>query len=96
MKTERMTILISRQQKSAILSMAHKLGLSAGELVRQAVASYPTNKDHSEHEAELNALADELLGAAQGTRRAIDEATAELQITLQQLAKRRETSRVSL
>ncbi len=40
MKTERMTVLVTPEQKRAITVKAAKLKLSAGEVIRRAVESY--------------------------------------------------------
>jgi hypothetical protein len=93
MKTERMTILVTPEQKSAILARARSLGLSAGEVMRRAVEAYQASPGRSEDEAVLNALADELLLAAREARAALNRATREVQTTLRQLAKSRETAR---
>ena len=63
MKTERMTILVTPEQKAAILARAERLGLSAGEMVRRAVESYDPAAGSDEDQAVLDALADELFAA---------------------------------
>lgn len=94
MKTERMTILLTPKQKAAILARAQRLGLSAGEVMRRAVEAYQPSASRGEDEAVLNALADELLVAAKEARKALNAATEEIQVTLRQLAKSRESARV--
>jgi len=90
MKTERMTVLVTPEQKAAILARASSLGLSAGEMVRRAVESYqPSAANAAEDEVVLNALADELCSAANSARAALGEANREIQATLKQLAKSR-------
>jgi hypothetical protein len=90
MKTERMTILVTPEQKAAILARAERLGVSAGEMVRRAVESYDPAAGSDEDQAVLDALADELFAAAEAARTALREADEELQSTLKQLAQRRE------
>jgi hypothetical protein len=90
MKTERMTILVTAEQKAAILARAQNLGLSAGEMMRRAVDAYDPAASMDEDETVLNALADELFAAARDARAALEEANRELEATLDQLAKRRE------
>ena len=89
MKTERITVLVTPEQKAAILARAQSLGLSAGEVVRRAVESYESSAvDTKDDEAVLNALADELFVAAKSARAALNEANSEIQATLRELARR--------
>jgi hypothetical protein len=83
-KSERLTILVTPDQKRAIASKAKSLNLSAGEVVRRAVDSYRTD----EEERMLAALADELERSVKEARKAIREALGELQRTRAQLAGR--------
>ena len=82
MKTERMTILVTPEQKHTITAKAKKLKLSAGEVIRRAVESYRSN----EEEMVLNALADELERAVKEARKAIKDALSETQRTLDHFA----------
>jgi hypothetical protein len=93
MKTARMTVLVTPDQKATILNRAERLGLSAGEMLRRAVESYqPSAANSAEDEAVLNALADELFAAARSARKALGEANREIKTTLKQLAKSREAA----
>jgi hypothetical protein len=93
MKTERMTVLVTPEQKAAILARAQSLGLSAGEVVRRAVESYdPLARGVEEDEAVLSMLADELLAAAKSARAALNDANNEVQSTLKQLARSRKAA----
>ena len=93
MKTERMTVLVTSEQKSAILARASSLGLSVGEMVRRAVASYkPSAEGAAEDEVVLNALADELFAAAKTARTALRGANREVEATLKQIARNREAA----
>ncbi len=90
MKTERMTVLVTREQKAAILARANSLGVSAGEMVRRAVETYqPSTPGAKEDEVVLNALADELFAAARSARAALVDANKDVQATLIELATRR-------
>jgi hypothetical protein len=90
MKTERMTVLVTPEQKAAILSRAQTLGVSAGEMLRRAVEAYdPAASRASEDETVLAALAAELLVAAKAARRSLDDANREVESTLKDLARRR-------
>lgn len=89
MKTERMTVLVTPEQKTAILTRAQTLGLSAGEMVRRAVESYePVKAD----EAALDALGQALQNAAKEARKAIADAQRELRATLSQLTRGRRSA----
>ena len=94
MKTERMTVLVTREQKSAILAHASSLGLSAGEMMRRAVETYkPADRSTVEDESVLDALADELFAAAKSARAALVDANKEIQATVIALAANRKRSR---
>jgi hypothetical protein len=84
MKSERLTILVTADQKRAITAKAKRLNLSAGEVVRRAVESYHSGDE----ERVLDALADELGRSAKEARKAIKEALDELRRTRAQLAGR--------
>ncbi|MEO6023039.1 MAG: hypothetical protein ABIP64_07980 [Burkholderiales bacterium] len=85
MKTERMVILVTPEQKATIASKAKALNLSAGEVVRRAVDTYRPNDD----EALLNALADELGRSVRESRKALKEALGEVNKTLGHFAAKR-------
>lgn len=89
MKTERMTILLSPQQKEIIQAKAKKLNLSAGEVVRRAVDGYQAEGD----EALLTALAEELERSVKEARVALKSALAETRETLDQLDRTRAAAR---
>ena len=85
MKTERLVILVTPEQKQAIMARAKSLNMSAGEIIRRSVEDYRPN----EEEAVLTALADELERSAKQTRKALAAARGELRQTLDYLASRR-------
>ena len=89
MKTERMTILLTPQEKEIINAKAKKLNLSAGEVVRRAVEVYQSGSD----DALLIALAEELERSVKDARMALKSALAETRETLQHLEKTRSAAR---
>jgi hypothetical protein len=89
-KTERMTILVTPEQKAAITARAQRLGLSTGEMLRRAVETYDASK--SENESVLNAIADEVFVAAKTARSALADANREVRATLKHLAGKRRTA----
>ncbi|MDO9371196.1 MAG: hypothetical protein Q7U07_01185 [Gammaproteobacteria bacterium] len=89
MKTERMVILVTPEQKRAITQRAKTLKLSTGEIVRRAMESYRPGND----DALLNALADELEKSSKQARKALREAHAELGKTLDYFAAKRSPKR---
>ena len=84
MKTERMVILLTREQKRGIAAKAKALNLSAAEVVRRAVDTYRPGAD----DALLLALADELKRSVVTTRAVVASALGELRRTSNQLADR--------
>jgi hypothetical protein len=89
MKTERMVILVTPEQKAAISTKAKALNLSAGEIVRRAVDTYRPNDD----EPLLNALADELVRSVRESRKALKEALSEVRKTLDHFTAKRSPAR---
>lgn len=89
MKTERITILLTPQQKEVIQAKAKRHKLSAGEVVRRAVEGYQTETD----EAMLAALAEELERSVKEARVALKAALAETRETLDHLEKSRSAAR---
>jgi hypothetical protein len=63
MKTDRMTLLVTPNEKAELAARASALGISASELVRRAVQSYDPEFD----EAALQELVDELADAVART-----------------------------
>lgn len=86
-KTERLTVLISPEEKAALVARAKGLGLSAGEMIRRAALEYRPAQEAAESELVLNALADELITAAKEARQALNSAEKELRSTLKRLRK---------
>ena len=75
MKTERMTLLMTAEEKAAIVTRAQELHLSASELVRRAIETYEPAKD----EAMLSILAQELTAVVDRTEAKLDAALVELE-----------------
>ena len=86
MKTERLVILLSPEEKQAITGKAKALKLSAGEMVRRAVENYRPDADE---ESLLCTLADELKHAAVESRAVLADALRELGETREYFAARR-------
>jgi len=87
LKTDRLTVLVSPEEKAALVARAKGLGLSAGEMIRRAALEYQPSQEAAESELVLNTLADELLVAANEARQALNSAEKELRSTLKSLRK---------
>lgn len=85
MKTERLVILVTPEQKRAIANRAKSLDVSVAELVRRSAEGFGSGVD----EVTLAALASELQKAVKESRAALRAALAEAQATLAQIGKRR-------
>ena len=85
MKTERLVILVTPEQKRALAHRAKALDLSVAELVRRSAEGLRPGAD----EHVLSALADELQRSVKESRAALRAALAETQATLAQLGKGR-------
>ena len=77
MKTERITVFVTPEEKARIDARAGALNIPAGELLRRAVATYGLD-DLETNEVELESLADELERFAGVTGRELDRALAAL------------------
>ncbi len=74
MKTDRMTLLVTADEKADLAARATAQGISASELVRRAVRSYDPEEDMDE----LKALADELAAAVDRMEQKLDTTFAKL------------------
>ena len=74
MKTERLTFLMTPEDKAAITARASELHIPASELVRRAVEAYDPERD----EEALAVLADQLAAVVDKTEEKVDAAVAEL------------------
>ncbi len=72
MKTERVTLLISPADKRQLKNLAEHRGITASELVRQAVQAYGASL--IDETRELAALTRELRAAIPGMRRSLRDA----------------------
>lgn len=91
MKSERINLLVTPEEKAAMEARAAALNLSTSEMVRRAVASYDTVSD----EAEFQALADELRAVATATENALDTALAQLDMLEVSLADKESLRRAA-
>lgn len=74
MKTERVTLLISPDDKRQLQNLAEDRGITASELVRQAVQAYGVSS--IDETRELAALTAELRGAIPAMRKSLRDANA--------------------
>lgn len=74
MRSERVTVLLSPEEKARLAQRAASLQIPIGELMRRAVAGYDPEADT----AELEALADELERAVDAAEASLDKALAKL------------------
>lgn len=85
MRTERLTILLTPDERSELNAKADELGLNASDFVRLAVESYDTTGDKEL----LEQLALQLTESVTQTRAALDEAKREVEATLAYFAAKR-------
>lgn len=74
MKTDRLTLLVTPDEKAEIGARADAMGISTSELVRRAVRSYDPELDTDA----VQTLADELALVVKGTEKKVDAALAQL------------------
>jgi hypothetical protein len=91
MKTERLVILVTPEQKRALAVRAKALDLSVAELVRRSAEGLRPGAD----EQVLSSLAAELQRSVRESRVALRAALAETQATLAQLGKGRRERRAA-
>jgi hypothetical protein len=91
MKTERLVILVTPQQKRVISRRAKSLDVSVAELLRRSAEGYAQGAD----EATLALLAGQLHKAVKQSRAALRSALAEAGTTLEQLGRSRRQRRVA-
>ena len=82
MRSERINLLVSREEKTLIDRRARKAGMSASELIRRAVVAYGTDADMDE----LRGLTDELGAAAQRMDATLDATLTKLERTAEAIA----------
>ena len=74
MRSERVNLLVTPEEKASIEARAAALNISTSEMVRRAVASY----DPEFEESELQVLADELSSVVAATEESLDTALSQL------------------
>ena len=87
MKTERVTFVMSPEDKAEITRRAEELRIPASELIRRAIHRY--EPDDEVDEEVLLGVARELESAAERTEQKLDEALAAIQETVAQLRQSR-------
>ncbi|MES2771566.1 MAG: hypothetical protein V4623_06230 [Pseudomonadota bacterium] len=81
--TERIPVLVSAHEKGQIASMAKSAGLSMGEFLRRAAASFQPNED----EQILEGMLDQMNKTTAQANAAIDKALAYVEASNQRIAK---------
>jgi len=90
-KTERLVILVTPEEKRALADRAKALDVSVAELLRRSARGPGSGAD----EATLAVLANELQKAVRESRAALRAALAEAEATLSQISGRRKARRVA-
>lgn len=91
MKTERLVILVTPEQKRALARRAKALDVSVAELLRRSTEGIGTGGN----EQALLVLAGELQLAVRESRAALRAALSEAEATLRQIGRRRHERRVA-
>jgi hypothetical protein len=86
MKSQRLTLLISPEDKRSFKTLAEDRGLSTSELVRQAVRAYGGSS--IDDTRELAALTAEMRAALPSMRKSLRQANASVERTLASIASR--------
>ena len=81
---QRIPVLVTDKEKAQIAKKAKKAGLSMGEYLRRAAASYDTAED----EAALEAMIDQMLKATASAEAAIDDAIEFVEDSNQRIAEK--------
>jgi hypothetical protein len=87
MKSQRLTLLISPEDKRNFKSLAEDRGLSTSELVRQAVRAYGASS--IDDTRELAALTADMRAALPSMRKSLRQANASVERTLASIASRK-------
>ncbi len=87
MKSQRLTLLISPEDKRNFKTLAEDRGLSTSELVRQAVRAFGVNT--IDDTRELAALTAEMRAALPAMRKSLRQANASVERTLASIASRK-------
>jgi predicted transcriptional regulator len=86
MKTQRLTLLLSPEDKRRYQSLAEDRGMSMSELMRQAVRAYDVNT--IDDTRELAALAQELSEAVPAMRKSLRSANSSIERALASITGR--------
>jgi predicted transcriptional regulator len=86
MKTQRLTLLLSPEDKRRYQSLAEDRGMSMSELMRQAVRAYDVNT--IDDTRELAALAQELSEAVPAMRKSLRSANSSIERALASITSR--------
>ena len=81
---QRIPVLVTDKEKAQIAKKAKKAGLSMGEYLRRAAASYDTAED----EAALESMIDQMLKATASAEAAIDDAIEFVEDSNQRIAEK--------
>jgi hypothetical protein len=80
--TERIPVLVTAKEKARIARMAKDAGLSMGEYLRRAAASFrPSHEDQA-----LEGMIDQMLKTTEQANRAIDDALAFVEASNRRIA----------
>jgi hypothetical protein len=80
---QRIPVLVTEEEKARIAKKAKKAGLSVGEYLRRAAASY----DSPDDEEALDAMINQMLIATDAAEKAIDDAIAFVEASNQRIEK---------
>jgi len=91
MKTQRVTLLVSPEDKRRFKSLAEHRGVTVSEFIRQAVAAYDSNVESIEDSRELALLTKEIRRELPAMRKRLRSAIAATDRTLASIDARRST-----
>lgn len=86
MKTERVTILVTPEEKALFHAKADAMGLNASEFIRLAAGGFDVDRD----EAALASIVDELGAAVVEINQSLDRMNQQIEETVRGLRERRE------
>ena len=80
---QRIPVLVTEEEKARIAQRANNAGISMGEYMRRAAASFDTEQD----EASLEAMIEQMLKATASAEAAIDDALGFVELSNQRIAR---------
>jgi Ribbon-helix-helix protein, copG family len=89
MKTQRVTLLVSQEDKQRFKSLAEDRGLSVSEFVRQAVAAYGVNVVSIDEARDLAVLTKEIRQVIPAMRKSLRNAVASTSRAISNIDARR-------